>query len=153
MVLCPSSAALIPVAAATGSKHATGFNQAAAFAAARKVAADAMFAAVKKKIGFVPATYRMMAMRPEFLQKVLELDKVAFGKGALSPKVKHLIAMGVSAAAGCQYCVNAHEALAQNHGATHEEIAEALQAAATISLYNTYNKATAPEIDIKPKMD
>jgi AhpD family alkylhydroperoxidase len=107
--------------------------------------------AIKKQLGFVPETYRMMAMKPEFLQKVLELDEVTFSRGALDPKTKHLIAMGVSASAGCQYCVAAHATLAQNHGATHEEIAEALQAAATISLYNTYNKATGIEIDIRPK--
>ncbi|HUU43137.1 MAG TPA: carboxymuconolactone decarboxylase family protein [Planctomycetota bacterium] len=108
---------------------------------------------LRKKIGFVPNTYKLMAGTPEVLEKVLELDKATFKRGALDPKTKHLIAMAVSAASGCQYCLAAHAALAQNHGATHDEIAEAMAAAATISLYNTFNKATGLEVDIRPKTD
>jgi len=108
---------------------------------------------LQRKIGFVPNTYKAMAILPEFLEKVLALDQATFRRGALDSKTKHLIGVGVSAAMACEYCVAAHAALAQRHGATHEEIAETLAAAATISLYNTYNKAINLEKDIRPKTD
>ena len=108
---------------------------------------------LRKKIGFVPNTYKAMAILPEFLEKLLALDKATFRRGALDSKTKHLIAFAVSAAMGCEYCVAAHANLAQRHGATHEEIAETLATAAAISLYNTYNKAIGLEKDVVPKTD
>ncbi|HUW57088.1 MAG TPA: carboxymuconolactone decarboxylase family protein [Planctomycetota bacterium] len=109
--------------------------------------------AIKKKVGRVPNTYKVMAVTPEWLEKLLALNAETFKKGALDSKTKHLIAFAVSAALTCEYCVAAHLSMAQGHGATHEEIAEAMAAAATISLYNTYNKAIGLECDIKPKTD
>jgi uncharacterized peroxidase-related enzyme len=109
--------------------------------------------AIKKKAGFVPNTYKVMAQSPEYLEKLLALNEVTFKTGELDAKTKHLIAFAVSAALGCEYCVAAHAALAQGHGASHEQLAEAMQAAATISLYNTYNKAIGLETDVKPKTD
>ena len=108
---------------------------------------------IKEKVGFVPETFKVMAQTPEFLEKLQALNKVTFRKGALDSQTKHLIAFAVSAAMGCEYCVAAHAKGAQGHGATHEQIAEAMAAAATISLFNTYNKAIGLEVDVKPKTD
>ena len=88
-----------------------------------------------------------MGANGDFLERVLSISQAA-GK-ILDPKTKELIAIAVSAANGCEYCVAAHSASARQAGVTDEEITAAIEVAAMMSMYNTFNKAAGLNIDIK----
>jgi len=113
--------------------------------------AEKIYENLNQALGFIPNTYKAMAHKPEFLRTLLNMDQAVFAKGVLDEKTKQLIAIAVSAANGCQYCLSAHAALAQKKGASTEEIVEALSVASLMSAYNTFNKALGLDIDIKPE--
>ena len=59
--------------------------------------------------------------------KVFEnLISVTFRDGALSLKIKELIAIGVAVSMGCNDCMDHHIIIAKEQGATREEITEAM---------------------------
>jgi AhpD family alkylhydroperoxidase len=62
----------------------------------------------------------------------LELEKVTFCDGALSKKMKELIAVGISAAVNCESCIQWHTEYALKAGATEKEVMEALEVAIEI---------------------
>jgi AhpD family alkylhydroperoxidase len=53
-----------------------------------------------------------------------------FADGALPVKAKQLIAVAVAHVTQCPYCIRAHTRAAERHGATPEEIMEAIWVAA-----------------------
>jgi AhpD family alkylhydroperoxidase len=66
---------------------------------------------------------------PEYAAVRDELRRVAVSAGALSVKVKEMIVIGILASRGLQYGVAAHMRRAVEHGATRQELFEALKAA------------------------
>jgi AhpD family alkylhydroperoxidase len=110
------------------------------------------FDELKEAMGIskVPNTFRQMAQKPKFLKTLLAMDSVVYADDTLDAKTKHLMAVAVSAAMGCEYCVYAHAALAQKLGASEEQVAEALTVAAVNGAFNNFNKATGLEKDILP---
>ena len=102
---------------------------------------------IEKSFGFIPETFQAMGANGDFLERVLSISQAA-GK-ILDPKTKELIAIAVSAANGCEYCVAAHSASARQAGVTDEEITAAIEVAAMMSMYNTFNKTAGLNIDIK----
>ena len=112
---------------------------------------DAKAAAIQKKLegmfGFLPEVFQVMGRNGDFLEAALNVAEVS-GRG-LDPKTKELIIIAVSAANGCKYCVDAHRAAALKIGVTDEEITAALEVAAAICLYNTFNKAIGLTSDLK----
>ena len=113
--------------------------------------AKEVYEKIKKELGIpaIPNVYKAMGRRPEFLEALFEMDKAVFGDGLIPRKYKELMAIAVSAANGCTYCAYAHGFLARQHGASEEEIAEALSVTAVMSAYNNFNKALDMEPDIK----
>lgn len=79
---------------------------------------------------------------PEFFDFVAQIRKRAFADGALSVKTKYLIAMALDAAHGAVGGVAALARLAIKHGASKEEIMEALQVANFISGVGTVYTAS-----------
>lgn len=75
---------------------------------------------------------KFSSMNSNVYQKYLELEEAAFSEGALSQKMKELIAIGVSAGAGCEGCVQWHTEYALKHGASEQEIMEAIEVAIEI---------------------
>jgi AhpD family alkylhydroperoxidase len=57
----------------------------------------------------------------------LDLEKQAFRKGALDRKTKELMALAISVVIKCEPCMEYHVREALEHGATEEEIVEALE--------------------------
>ena len=104
---------------------------------------------LENNFGFLPQTFQAMGRSGEFLEKLLSLSEAA-GKN-LEPKTKELFAIAVSAANGCEYCVSAHRAAALQLGVTDEEITGALEVAAQMSAFNTFNKAIGLDLDLKAK--
>jgi len=104
---------------------------------------------ISKSMGMVPETYQAMGRNGAFLDAALNLSQAAGNN--LEAKTKELIAIAVSAANGCDYCVVAHRALALKQGVTEEEISGALEVAAMMSAFNTFNKAIGLENDVTPE--
>lgn len=104
---------------------------------------------IRGALGMLPETYKAMGHNGAFLEAVLQLDKAA-GRH-LDEKCRQLIAVAVSAANGCGYCLHAHRTLALKAGAGEEEVTGALEIAAMMSAYNTFNKAIGLTHDITPE--
>src|SRR5256712_13551191 len=82
-----------------------------------------------------PYGYRDMdwaaALDPAYAAARTEVRRLSMGEdGTLSVKVKELIVLGVLASRGLQYGVEAHMRRAIEHGATRDELFEAIKAAA-----------------------
>ena len=59
-----------------------------------------------------------------------EFGKAVFAEGALSTKIKNVIAVAVAHVTQCPYCIRGHTRAALREGATHEELMEAIWVAA-----------------------
>lgn len=66
---------------------------------------------------------------PEAMNAFAELGKVAYGDGALEPKHKELIALGISIASNCDGCIGFHTRSSLVKGATRQEILETIAVA------------------------
>lgn len=65
-------------------------------------------------------------------------SKAVFADGALPAKTKQLIAVAVAHVTQCPYCIRGHTRLATRHGATPEEIMEAIWVAAEMRAGGAY---------------
>lgn len=70
------------------------------------------------------------ALAPETEKAFQAFSRQAFAEGALSVKVKQLIAVAVAHVTQCPYCINGHTKAALRSGATPEELMEAIWVAA-----------------------
>lgn len=104
---------------------------------------------LRNTLGFVPETHQAMSRSGPFLEAMLSLDHAAGAN--LDEKTRQLITIAVSAANGCGYCVHAHRALAIKAGCTDEDVSGAMEIAAMMSAYNTFNKAAGLIHDVTPE--
>ncbi len=63
---------------------------------------------------------------PDVIAGYANMQRAAMAEGALSTKVKELIALAVAVTRQCDGCVAAHARGAARHNATEEEVAEAI---------------------------
>ena len=68
----------------------------------------------------------MRQLIPDVYRGFAALSDAALAEGALSPKVKELIAMAVGIVDGCDGCIASHARSAVRAGATPQEAAEAI---------------------------
>ena len=85
--------------------------------------------------GTYPATTSDLArmrrkLAPETEAAFKAFSVKAFEEGALPTKFKQLIAVAVAHVTQCPYCIKGHTKAALRHGATHEELMEAIWVAA-----------------------
>ena len=69
---------------------------------------------------------------PELAKKFFDWYGAVFAEGALSEREKALIALGVSHALQCPYCIDAYTSTCQEKGADIDEMTEAVHVAAAI---------------------
>jgi AhpD family alkylhydroperoxidase len=69
-------------------------------------------------------------LAPETDKAFRAFSKQVFAEGALPTKTKQLIAVAVAHATQCPYCIRGHTQGAKQHGATEQEIMEAIWVAA-----------------------
>lgn len=102
----------------------------------------AIFADIRAAFGmpFVPAMFRAIAHHPAYLMASWERVKVVMGPGLIDRKTKEMIAVAVSAANGCDYCVQAHSAALKNMGGKDAELVELM---AVVDLFSGFNKMLA----------
>lgn len=104
---------------------------------------------IRRTLGALPEAYQAMGRSGAFLEGVLNLEQAA-GRN-LDERTRQLIAVAVSAANGCGYCLHAHRALALKAGADEEQVSGALEVAAMMSAANTFNKAIGLQHDVTPE--
>ncbi|HLS68429.1 MAG TPA: carboxymuconolactone decarboxylase family protein [Kiloniellales bacterium] len=67
---------------------------------------------------------------PEAEAAFQAFSKAVFAEGALSPKMKQIIAVAVAHVTQCPYCIKGHTKAALRHGASEQELVEAIWVAA-----------------------
>ena len=65
-------------------------------------------------------------LSPDTIKGYIELSSAGQKKDLLGAKIRELIALAVAVTARCDGCITVHAEAAISHGATKEEIAEAL---------------------------
>lgn len=71
---------------------------------------------------------RELAPKPE--EAFRQFNREVFADGALPAKIKQIIAVAVAHATQCPYCIRGHTKAALRHGATKQELMEAIWVAA-----------------------
>lgn len=95
---------------------------------------------------YPPATHETARLRKELTPAAsaafAEFSKAAFAEGALSAKMKQLIAVAVAHVTQCPYCIRGHTDLALRHGASQQEIMEAIWVAAEMRAGGAFAHST-----------
>ena len=77
-------------------------------------------------------------LAPETDAAFLAFSRQVFAEGALTPKVKHIIAVAVAHVTQCPYCIKGHTRAALRQGASAEELMEAIWVAAEMRAGGSY---------------
>lgn len=113
-----------------------------------------IFEDIKNTFGMIPNLFKAIgAADADWLESSWQREKrIMIDDGPLDKKTRELIAFAVSTVNNCEYCSQAHEAMAQSQGASVEEMMHARQ---IIDLFSSFNAIanSFPELpcDIKPK--
>jgi uncharacterized peroxidase-related enzyme len=83
-----------------------------------------LYAGIKAKMGMVPKMMKTMAHSPATLEGYLALSG-ALAKGVLPVKIREQLALAVSQANGCDYCLAAHSVMAKLAGLKPEQVTDA----------------------------
>ena len=86
---------------------------------------------LSKKIG--ASTRELRRQIPDVYQGFAQLHGAALEDGALSTRVKELMALAISIVDECDGCISSHARGAARHGASAEEVAEAIGVAILMS--------------------
>ena len=92
---------------------------------------------------------RRTALAPKQLEAFQTFSKVVFSDGALSEKIKQLIAVAVAHTTQCPYCIRGHTRAARRSGATPEEIMESIWVAAEMRAGGAYAHSTVALDDLE----
>jgi AhpD family alkylhydroperoxidase len=93
--------------------------------------------------GLYPAASRELShkrrvLAPETEKAFQAFSEQVFAPGALPAKTKQLIAVAVAHVTQCPYCIRGHTKAALRHGATREELVEAIWVAAEMRAGGAY---------------
>lgn len=78
------------------------------------------------------------ALAPETERAFQTFSRQVFADGALPAKTKQLIAVAVAHVTQCPYCIKGHTKAALRHGATRQELMEAIWVAAEMRAGGAY---------------
>ena len=78
------------------------------------------------------------ALAPETERAFQAFSQQVFADGALDAKTKQLIAVAVAHVTQCPYCISGHTKAALRHGATRQELVEAIWVAAEMRAGGAY---------------
>ncbi len=82
---------------------------------------------IQRQLGMVPNIMRTMGNSPAVLEAYLGFSG-ALAKGLLSPRLREQLALTVSQANNCSYCLSAHTALGKSVGLSDEEALDSRRA-------------------------
>jgi uncharacterized peroxidase-related enzyme len=83
---------------------------------------------IREIFGFVPDVFKLLSIRADLLQLLVDGYKAMFLIGVLPRPVKEMISTVVAKTLSCQYCTNAHSVLLQVTGGTSEAARAAAEA-------------------------
>ncbi len=83
-----------------------------------------------------------MQLTPHIREAFQTFSKYVFADGAIPAKTKQLIAVAAAHVTQCPYCIRGHTKLALKHGATQEEVMEAIWVAAEMRAGAAYAHST-----------
>jgi|TARA_B110000263_G_scaffold92498_1_gene80872 AhpD family alkylhydroperoxidase len=108
-----------------------------------------IFDEIKKirKISFVPNFWRMLANKPETLERTWNSLQQVMKKGALDPLTKELIYVAVSMTNSCEYCIKSHSLAAKKKGATDKMLNELIAVVAMANETNRLVESYQVEVD------
>jgi AhpD family alkylhydroperoxidase len=94
-------------------------------------------------------------LAPENEAAFAAFSRAVFADGALSGRAKHIIAVAVAHVTQCPYCIKGHTKAALRHGATREELMEAIWIAAEMRAGAAYAHSVLAldEIDHLEKLE
>lgn len=98
---------------------------------------EAMYPAPNRQLGELR---RQLA--PGAAEAFKAFSQAVFAEGALTAKTKQLIAVAVAHVTQCPYCIKSHTKAAMQHGASGEEIMEAIWVAAEMRAGGAYGHST-----------
>ncbi len=78
------------------------------------------------------------ALAPDAEKAFQAFSQAVFADGALSPKIKQLIAVAVAHVTQCPYCIRSHTKAALRQGASRAELMEAIWVAAEMRAGGAY---------------
>jgi len=81
-----------------------------------------IYSGIEKEFGGVPNLFKTLALKPKILKANLEKVKSVMMEGELDRDLKEMVAVVVSEANGCDYCVGAHSAFLRKLGVKQETI-------------------------------
>jgi AhpD family alkylhydroperoxidase len=91
---------------------------------------------------YPPSTKEMARKRRELAPEIQAafdaFSQSVFAEGALPAKTKQLIAVAVAHVTQCPYCIKGHTKAALRHGATEQELMEAIWVAAEMRAGGAY---------------
>lgn len=85
---------------------------------------------------------KRMQLAPHIHEAFQTFSKYVFADGAIPAKTKQLIAVAAAHVTQCPYCIRGHTKLALKHGATQEEVMEAIWVAAEMRAGAAYAHST-----------
>ncbi len=95
---------------------------------------------------YPPATAEVAARRRELAPEINEawdrFSSAVFAAGSLDEVTKQLIAVAVAHVTQCPYCITGHTRLARRHGASDQQIMEAIWVAAEMRAGGAYAHST-----------
>jgi AhpD family alkylhydroperoxidase len=102
---------------------------------------------IEETLGLVPTFLK------GFPDETLEHDWKAFKaiqleEHVIPAKYKELIGLGISAVSKCKFCTLYHTEVAKMHGATDEEIYEAVRYAGNNTLWSAWLNGTQQDLDV-----
>ena len=104
--------------------------------------AEALAERIEQKRGHLGFLLRMLKRRPRTFNPYVFKGKTLFEQPtALEPKTAELVAVGAAAALMCEHCLEAHIGQAVQHGATFEEVLDAILVAGAIAESSTLSVA------------
>ena len=87
-------------------------------------AAREIFDHYKQERGNVPNMFRTVAHRPEILRTMIAHFRAVMETGTVGVKLKELVIVRTSQLNQCEYCLNSHTQLAQQHGWSEAQITD-----------------------------
>ncbi len=73
------------------------------------------------------AHLKLLTLDSKVYKAFLEMEKAAYGDGALAKKHKELIAIGISSVINCESCMQWHIEQAATSGATQDKVLESIE--------------------------
>ncbi|MGE0824730.1 MAG: carboxymuconolactone decarboxylase family protein [Candidatus Binatia bacterium] len=85
---------------------------------------------------------KLRDLKPDLFKSFVEFDTKVFEEGALSVKMKELIAVAVGHITQCPYCIDVHTKRAIAAGATEIEVAESIFVAMALRAGGSFAHST-----------